>query len=95
MGFSVEALVCSSGIYGQQEVGVVGWSSKQRPENHALSAESWYQNNTSERGYHPGRSEERRESRTWRTACISRWVEEEQNKDGGHLGERKLKTTAL
>lgn len=44
MGFSVEALVCRSGIYGQQEVGVVGWSSEQRPENHALSAESWYQN---------------------------------------------------
>lgn len=31
-------------IYGQQEVGVVGWSSEQRPENHAVSAESWYQN---------------------------------------------------
>ena len=43
MGFSVEALVCRSGIYRQQEVGVVGWSSEQRPENHALSAESWYQ----------------------------------------------------
>ena len=44
VGFSVEALVCRSGVYGQQEVGVVGWSSEQRPENHALSAESWYQN---------------------------------------------------
>lgn len=75
-------------IYGQQEVGVVGWSSEQETWESCCLSWELVPEYTSERGYHPGRSEERRESRTWRTACISRCVEEEQDKDGGHLGER-------
>ena len=74
-------------IYGQQEVGVVGWSSELRPENYAVSAESWYQNTLVREAITQGEVK-KEESRTWRPACISRWAEDQQDKDGGHLGER-------